>query len=703
VTTARDGEARLPDNRLVKRIARVLRHASVPRPVWHLAPRDRWCLLRDTLLGHAPIRGGLRPRDLPFDAYCRSAIATAARVHCLPAYRVRSSEPGLIRFIDWLVVYSSLIEARSDGDSGARDAIARDAVYDCIDELRRAVRYDLPGVPLAECPFVHRMLGLLGMSQQEWERSDKRPGTAECWMNRDDARLAVIIGSAGHGRSALPRLSGEEQAALPRVIEARFRLFTVRTTDVQGYLARGKRHWLMRGASAWCSQSLSLARDLLLMDDGMEASSPPGAGILLSDSDAIFSIVASASLTVEAVADRLEKRLRAFWGDRAGGTPESDRRFPRFAEYRRIAIDEGVDPAGVMPVIKIQGSRPLTAVDLCTGRFSQFKSPDEVSVTFQRAVPNAPACSFVTDDSRITLKSPPWLRDEDRRSPRPVGWTGIVWSLCGTTFRTHCHEGLSARLRGVHLRIVPVNHGDWLKTLTLSDEPMIYVKIDGDAIGARFRRTRIPRLPGLGLALADTVSRRLMAAVEAVCRTSDQSEQPMCLPLDIVYLGGDDLLCCVPRSVLPTVLDAFGRPLAGDRKWRNVTFTFAAIELPARGKLGSRTDLTDLAAAATRAVGPALTFAKSLTKAEHAAIPVNEASLRRLLGEAGAAVGTVGDMETHGCIRGVRIVIRPAGGPLGHAAGPIGRSERPEAAADESQDEQGNHDGHGLRNPGGKE
>lgn len=652
-----DATSRPAYERLSRRIARVLRHASVPRPVWHLSPGERWSLLRDTLLGHAPIRGGLRPRDLPFDAYCRAAIATAARVHALPAYDVGDAEQRSMRFIDWLVVYAALVAERSGHPDLDADVLARDAVYDCMYELRRALGFDSSCVPLAECPFIHRMIGLLGLSQQEWERSDGRGGASELWMNRDDARLAVIQANAFSACDATLRLSGSERAWLPRISEPRFRLLTVRMREVQDYIDRGKRHWLMRGASAWCSQALALTRDLVVGDDNDGA-----APILLSDSDAIFAILAPEALTVEILTARLEERLRDFWsGARMSGLG-CDRRFPRLKEWRRAAEASGVDPTGVMPVIGIQSSRPMAAVDLCTGRFSRFKALEEGTIDLRAVQPSLPACDVVLGDVGITERSPAWLRDVGTQSAATTGWTGIVWSLCGTTFRTHCHEGLAAQLGMQNLRIVPVNQGDWLRMLSMSDEPLTYVKIDGDSIGRRFRRSPIPRLPALGLTLANNVFHRLVAAASAIGRMRTNQAIPSCLPIDIVYLGGDDLLCCIPRVVLPTVLDAFGALSWRDRSWKAISFTFVAIELPGRCDLvrgADRSGLTAMAAAATRAVGAALDYAKSITKNEVARRDAREQKLRDTLAAAGAAVQSIGEIETHGCVRGMRIRIQP--------------------------------------------
>ena len=76
-----------------------LRQASIGTPPWHLSPADRWHLLRDTLLGHPPIRGGVRPRDMPLDANCVRAQAMARTIQRLPAY---ASDNKRILFSRWL-------------------------------------------------------------------------------------------------------------------------------------------------------------------------------------------------------------------------------------------------------------------------------------------------------------------------------------------------------------------------------------------------------------------------------------------------------------------------------------------------------------------------------------------------------------------------------------------------------------------------
>ena len=80
---------------------------------------------------------------------------------------------------------------------------------------------------------------------------------------------------------------------------------------------------------------------------------------------------------------------------------------------------------------------------------------------------------------------------------------------------------------------------------------------------------------------------------------------------------------------------------------------------PKTAASGPTKGVTAMAAAATRGVGPALAYAKSLTKGEEDQLVANERILRGTLENAGATVDVIGDLKTPGCVRGVRIRIRP--------------------------------------------
>ena len=652
--------------RLLTSIAEVLRRASVPIPTWHLAPRARWVMLRDSLLGHSPIRGGLRPRDLPFDPDAREAIHMAADVHGLEPYEVRRAissgigasplqadgGPGSIAFHDWLVCYSALVEHRVARNPDRHEAVCRSAVYDCVTELRRGLGFNARGTDAPErCPFVHRMLGLLGLSQQDWSRLPKDN------EDRYVARLGGLLRRCDPERIQKSSLDAPDQARLNELEAMRFRLVTLKTSKVQDYLARGRYHWLMRGASTWCAQSLALSRDLVLSDE------ENAKGLfLLSDSDAVVSFLGPESITADGIAASLQKGVVAFWGDETRGEADSDRRFPRLAAWRDRAWCAGVRPSSVMPDLVVACSEPISLANLCGPHAAgDGPEPHRRMLQWRTDFVGDPQCAYVEQDRGLCCDTPEWLRPGDPREPKAMGWTSVVWSLCGATFRTHAHEGLASELELPDLPLAPVDLGKSLERWGRQNEPVVYVKIDGDLVGQRFRKRRIPELSGLGLALVQSVFRRLVAAARQLLAASG-SHPTAGLPLDLVYLGGDDLLCCVPQGLLRSLLESFGGEQDLHGPWADMTFTFAAIELPPKSDMvpgDNRKPLERLTSGASRAIGPALEYAKALTKGELEQAAEKGAALRRGLSEAGANLVHIGPVERFGCVRGVRMQIAP--------------------------------------------
>ena len=652
--------------RLLTSISEVLRRASVPVPTWHLAPRARWVMLRDTLLGHAPIRGGLRPRDLPFDPDAREAIHMAADVHGLEPHEVRAAippkvgssplqpdgKPGTIAFRDWLVCYSAIVEYRLGNAPDSDDRVCRQAIYDCINELRRALGFNERGAAAPNnCPFVHRLLGLLGLSQQEWLRSSADS------KDRDLARVGALLRLCDPAIASECSLDASDQARLNELEGMRFRLVTLKTSKVQDYLARGKYHWLMRGGSTWCAQSLALARDLVLGDE------EHAKGLfLLSDSDAIVSFLGPETVAIDGMGSALESKVSAFWGDDSEGGAESDRRFPRLAAWRAQARRVGVRPSSVMPDLVMACSEPRSLAELCgPSAAGEGAEPQRRSLRWNIGCADDPPCAYVEKDRGLCLVTPEWLQPEDPRKPKAMGWTSVVWSLCGATFRTHAHEGVASELGLPDLVLAPVDLGKSLERWGRRNESIVYVKIDGDSVGDRFRSRRIPELPGLGLALVQSVFRRLTKAAGELLAASGNS--PVAgLPLDLVYLGGDDLLCRVPHGLLPTLLNAFGEEGVAGGPWSDVTFTFAAIELPPKSDMNvgeGRESLDQLTAGASRAIGPALEYAKVLSKGQAGEAAEKEDALRDTLNKAGANLTCLGQLERFGCVRGVRMRIAP--------------------------------------------
>ena len=600
-----------PIEKMQNGLIEALRTAAVDAPAWHLTSADRWRLLRDTLLGHVRVRGKLRPRDLPLDTSCQAVIDSAAAILNLRPY---TFEQGTLRFRHWLAIFSLLplatTEACEKTPLSADDLLCATILELCF-AIRGGVTQDLAGQ--AASPFVQRLIGVLGLSQQEWNSLVDRYKKAI--RERDPAhdavlarRAAQVIGlsappnpadfqSRAEFRSAVARDLPEHPGQLPSIEKALAALderaccyVTLKAEKPQRYINRGTRHWLLRGASGWCSQSLALARDL--MCDFKDA-------LLFSDSDAVVGMWFPRTAPQKDLDNELEQKLRDFWQLNKPG--EMDKRFPRLCEWlRNNHAGDQLDRATNLPTLKPWCMQPLSVLEICLYRIPKDDSdkPADDDETSEDG-----SCSRVIGDKAVGFKTPaPWLqgedgddkdnadgKDGDDAKTGCVGITSMIWALCGTAFRTHAHEGLCNALGVTNRRLQAVKHGDWLQQLGMSKESLVHLKIDGDGVGERFRTSSLADFPWLSMQLGRMVQQRLVAGVgEAIkrCPSVGGVDVPT-LPIDVVYVGGDDVYVILPELVLSPFLDGFAQPqetLAGN-PWKQAAFTFIAAKLKPRANL----------------------------------------------------------------------------------------------------------------------
>lgn len=234
----------------------------------------------------------------------------------------------------------------------------------------------------------------------------------------------------------------------------------------------------------------------------------------------------------------------------------------------------------------------------------------------------APPCPYVHDDVAITSIPPPWLETRGDNDGGAVeesfGFTCLVWSLCGTTLKAHWFHNAALTVRDLapDLRMMPVHHGEWLKWLQAENEPLTFLKLDGDSVGKTFSCTPVPRRPYLSMELRRLVLARVMAATRAVVKqhvarkaghnapegaTPRHPTEDPCfpcdgrnipLPADMVYVGGDDVFFCLPYSSVATFLAGFTAPVSNDHPepWRSLSFTYAAVTLPSAQELDPKSE-----------------------------------------------------------------------------------------------------------------
>lgn len=123
----------------------------------------------------------------------------------------------------------------------------------------------------------------------------------------------------------------------------------------------------------------------------------------------------------------------------------------------------------------------------------------------------------------------------------------------------------------------------------MQDESLVHLKMDGDGIGDRFRTHSLGDFPWLSVQLARMVQQRLVAGVQtalAHCPPVKGAAGPT-LPVDVVYVGGDDVYVVLPELLMKPFLDGFGGTVAsaGNNPWKDASFTFIAARLKPKAEL----------------------------------------------------------------------------------------------------------------------
>ena len=346
------------------------------------------------------------------------------------------------------------------------------------------------------------------------------------------------------------------------MLDRRVWLVSVKTNGVQEYMEAARALWLARGASAWAAQSPALARELLA-----EEVEEMGRLLLLTDVDAVVRFAVFREPNAEQIRDHLRRRLLHALGS------ERPRRFGFPALHAWLQSISGPDSesfgASCLPRMSVEISEPLTVRKLCTA----VECLDEAGLMAARerceregkrcyieppAPPEGePPRAFVHGDSAITtISKVPWL--EPRKGDAAFGWKGVVWALAGQTYELRQVQGLCQTLGGPPLP-GKRSHREWLAVLR-DTGPVVYLKLDGDGVGRAFASLPALRAFSASLEIQDQTHAGLEDGLRRSrsCWCVAHPEEALeALPIDVSYLGGDDLVCEVPESMLADFLQGF--------------------------------------------------------------------------------------------------------------------------------------------------
>ncbi len=589
-----------------------LRQGATPVPAWFLTHRERWRWLVETLMGHPRIRGGQRPRDYPGDRSSKLMLSQAVALHAqnLSPWGQMPRAAGC-RFGSWLFAFVLIVETQVLPNCGGCPGQGPDPdrspevpeFYPCCSNPEAALARALDWVVWQalralgraddECAY-HLILSTLGISPVEApllnaagpklrlglpsgcrdalriaseaafyagsgtdfgvplpKKKEKATGEA-CNGNERTIAIGESV-QVGHQEGGVP-----DQNRVAALLDGEVWTLYLKAAHVQGMIGRAKILWMSRGASAWVSQVLAAARDLLPGQASFGPSDSASRPFLLTDVGA-FSLHAWASrpdcqAILEGVVKDLVQNLDT-WNPKLGAFLKANSGFG----------PETHAPSACFPELCLEAScttvRRLCAagVEWNTGAREaerEAKKKERLWSTWAPPISGAAekACDFVMNEGGLLrVDKVPWRRGEKLKPL--MGWSGMAWSLAGATYKAHTLQGLGEMLHFPPLQ-QHSNHGEWMKGMG-QDGATAYLFLDGNHVGKTF--AALPPIRGFqaALDLLNQTQDGLLGGIQEVSRAVSSGKAPITLPVELYYLGGDDLVCALPAGTLPDFLRGF--------------------------------------------------------------------------------------------------------------------------------------------------
>ncbi len=599
-----DGNAPLAD--YSKIALELAEQTSVPTLVPLLRARQRWLLMMELLLGHAPVRGG-RTRDFPFSPQRRaSAELTTALASASETVRPGRTDASATVTAHGVVVALHAMELAA---MGRCTATGLDDEKRYTTALTALLEYLLPSGERQ--PFLD-LFGLNHQGQERQPRAVRRYHREHLKWAREAAALAVVAPEYPRSgcRQALIRHFQLRPQTLEILDRHRLDLVFLKVKGAQSFLDTCRKPFIQRGASAWCSQVAARARDLWA--DGED---PPCS--VLIDCDAITILAMPAECAPADPEPALRSAFLASDDPHHLSAEFVARYYPRLMPYRHAAVAEGQPTAAVLPTLGWQRRTGVSLFDLAIERAPR---PEEATHaanghTLVLSPPQSPPPAPCSGHSET-----PHFRDPDYAVPvwyhpsgdQKYGFAGTVFSLAEVTYARMTGPAIAALLKDHHGLVLqrPGTRRELLRLTGCSSDEIAYLKYDGDAVGRRFGDLPLLSRPALSIRLETLMRGAWLEAVAAVVRGYRLNANPA----DLLYLGGDDLLMSVPAPLVPAFVDAFDEALGrSSDPMAGLTFTFVAIpeQVAPVSRLGMAGKLAEGEGGAITAVNRALDETKA--------------------------------------------------------------------------------------------
>jgi len=550
--------------------ATLLEEASLPTMVPMLRARERWFLLVETLLGHGTVRGG-RGRDFPFS----HQRGRSTRLALALAGVVEGFRPGAKSQLAHICIYDVLVALHCIGMARTMhftDPLKQEHYYSTALEVLLEYLFD----PL-EAEQIRDLIGLSRNGVECTRSMRKRFRRQDLRLAQCAAAMASVSLSDQHESDPTKWLTerfGLRNEDLQALDAIRVNLLVIKVKGAQRFLDTCIKPFIQRGASAWCSLVASRARDSLTHSQMLPIS-------LLIDNDAVTTFLCPSDLGLPDI----EQTLRNFFLDES---PENlSREFvarycPRLMPYYESACQASQMTAQVLPSLGYELRQDCSLLQLstqCVAMASEL-SETETGVRLMqfcrgRQPLDEPACSghlgsVVLPEKRHQM--PLWYNPSGDQA---YGFIATTFSLAEITYSRMTRVMIREQLRshyGMDVR-APENQQGLLRLLPGGDEGRLtYLKYDGDAIGRLFLSQPMIRRPAISIHLERLIRDAWIESVVELIRDRGLDG----IPVDLVYMGGDDLLMVLPDVLVKEFIQYFDTRLTRG-EGLGITFTFAGL------------------------------------------------------------------------------------------------------------------------------
>ena len=544
-----------------------------------LGARQRWLLLLEICLGHSRVRGG-RSRDYPFSRQRANSLELANALQQTKMPFQPGRKPISVE-ISWFNVLVCLLLAETAKAEQHRTALSKELYYTAALE----VIIDC----LVEPAQQQTALDLLGVSHQGQERSRK----FRTLFRREGLRAAQIMASLSAMRAThpeysandLPPLLGLQPQLLDTLTTCKVDLLYLKVKKAQTFLSACTKPFIQRGASAWCSQMAARMRDLLAEESAQYGFEPA----LLIDNDAVTILAFPQGGAISGPA--ISNAATRFFLD-----PDSPEHlssslirtfYPRLAPYYEAARKEQLATAQILPLMGTEHRKGLSLFQLATANLlpgqNHINIPgvdsEDTLIDLQfKSTPSRHPCSghrlsaaFTNSENQIPI----WYNPSGRQA---YGFASTAFSLAEITFSRMTGQAIYERLRDEHQLPVtrPETRRDLIRALPYADNRITYLKYDGDSVGQRFSALPLCERPELSTQLESLLRKSWLEALTNLIKAHNLTAGPV----DLLYLGGDDLLLALPGALAEQYTELLDAALIKYSGANPIQFTFTAITEP---------------------------------------------------------------------------------------------------------------------------